>query len=152
MNQLRVPPCSKSTEYHSTTFWKSRNEWHRCLQSPQQAFITIKMPCELVTNWRAISLRCCHQFSDDHPKRHVDWMGAVSLELLGEGRRVNYQNQKRNALNQRHFWSCRFPCKNFLQSWQRARLYSNLMAMKMQYWTTILSVPSNCSFIVLEIF
>jgi len=34
------------------------------------------MPCELVTNWGVISLRCCH----------VETMGAVSLELLGEGR------------------------------------------------------------------
>lgn len=32
-------------------------------------------------------------------------MGAASLELLGEGRRVNHQKKKKkgNALNQHHF-------------------------------------------------
>lgn len=49
-----------------------------------------------IANWTVITFRSWHQFSGDRPKYHLESMGAISLKLLVEGRRVNAKAKKTN--------------------------------------------------------
>lgn len=57
-------------------------------------------------------------------------MGAISLKLLVEGRRVNGKAKKTNITYEGIDFQI---IKKTLQSWQRSELHSNLVAMEMQY-------------------
>lgn len=56
-------------------------------------------------------------------------MGAISLKLLVEGRRVNGKAKKTNITYEGIDFQIK---KKTLQSW-RSELHSNLVAMEMQY-------------------